>query len=375
MDSVDEYLNQLELQEGPDAISLTGDPIIIVRIQRREGAEVNRLLDKGANPNALAKNQDTLLQLAIEYGMEDVSRRLLSFGVDPNEIHATHTPTPLFRAARSGNKRLVRLLLEHGALVDVPSYANETALMSACESGHLEVVLELINAGAGINRTCKSGCTPLIHAGMGGHLSIAKILLGNGANPGDRDCNGYNATDWARKKHDGMVAQGFRELGIADHYNLDSRSRIELVSTQMYDVFVSYKHIHYLNDSDEILRIFSEQEKKVFVDRYELKLDGDTLIDDETVKWKLKQALLNTSLTIFFEIFWDGSHGEPRYSDDRLDWQYFELLNSRRAVLVSPERKVCQQLVMVPGEKLRMNEGFAYKNYSGLCERLLRTYF
>lgn len=374
MDPIEKYLNQLELEEGPDAVTITGDPIIIVRIKRREVADVNRLLNKGANPNALAKQQDTLLQLAVEYDLEDVTNRLLSLGVEPNEIQATHTPTPLYRAARSGNQRLIRLLIEHGALVDAPSYADETPLMSACESGHLEVVKELINSGAGISRSSNSGWTPLIHAGMGGHASIAKVLLENGANPGDRDCDGYNATDWARIKHDGMLAQGFRELGITDHYNLDNTLRMESGLTQKYDVFVSYKQIHYLSDSDVIRKIFMQHEKKVFLDRYELNLDSDTLLDNEIVKWKLKRALMNTSLTIFFEKFWDGTHGEPRYSDRRLDWQYFELLNSRRAVLISPDKKVCEPLVMVPGEILRTNEGFVYKNYSALCEQLLRKY-
>jgi len=375
MDSTKEYLSWLELHEGIDAITDIDDPIIILRVKRREVADVHRLLDKGANPNAVGEGGETLLQLAIEYQMEDVTKRLLILGVDPNEIHASHTPTPLFRAARSDNRTLVKLLIEYGALVDAPSYANETALMNASESGHLEVSKELINAGAGINKSSKSGWTPLIHAGMGGHVSIAELLLNNGANPDARDCDGYNTTDWARKRNDGMVAQGFRNLGITDHYSLDSTLIVKSELSQAYDVFVSYKQMHYKNDSEDIRNILIQQEKKIFVDRYELELDDEAPLDNEIIKWKLKQALLNTSLTIFFEIFWDGSHGEPRYSDNHLDWQYFELLNSRRAVLVSPERRVCEPLVMVPGEKLRTDEGFAYDSYSFLCEQLLKTYF
>jgi len=79
----------------------------------------------------------------------DVARRLLEAGADPNIRLKRRPPyrnvpqdrggdsilaqgaTPLLRAARAGDTELVALLLEHGALVDLPSKEGVTPLMAA----------------------------------------------------------------------------------------------------------------------------------------------------------------------------------------------------------------------------------------------------
>jgi Ankyrin repeats (3 copies) len=372
---VDEYedvLNRLEREAGPDAIGRTRNPIVIERAKMLQEAEVIRLLEKGANPNTLSMKKETLLQVCVQNRLENAVRRLLSMGVDPNEVHATHTPTPLFRAARSGITSLVTLLLENGAAVDAPSSAGETPLMTACEGGHLEVARALVEAGAGIDKASTSGWTPLLHAGMGGHAGLAKFLLERGANGDARDCDGYTATDLARRRFGGMVAQGFRNLGITDLYVLDDAFKEEAGGELPYDVFVSYQHERFAKDADELRDLLIRQRKRVFVDRFELRLDPASPTNDEIVKWKLANALRNTSLTIFFEMFWEANDRRPKDSDARLNWQYFELLNSRRAVLVSTERKFCEELVMIPGEPLRTgDEAAKYDSYAELVEWLM----
>lgn len=177
MDQYGQTLAELEADFGPNAIGLSGSPIIAERLNRREPEAVHRLLDNGADPNSVASEMQTLLQLAVEHEMEHVARRLLSMGVDPDKTLAAHTPTPLFRAARSGSESLVVLLVDqYGAAVDAPSYANETPLMAASEWGHLPVVEMLVRAGADVEASSSSGWTPLIHAGMGGHVTIAELL-------------------------------------------------------------------------------------------------------------------------------------------------------------------------------------------------------
>jgi ankyrin repeat protein len=74
--------------------------------------------------------------------------------------------TPLLRAARAGDAPFVKLLLEHGALVDLPSNQRVTPLMAAAgveyglrvtrgrnrtEQGVLETMRLLLDAGADIN--------------------------------------------------------------------------------------------------------------------------------------------------------------------------------------------------------------------------------
>ena len=74
--------------------------------------------------------------------------------------------TPLLRAARAGDAPVVKLLLEHGALVDLPSNNGVTPLMAAAgveyglrvtrgrnrtEEGVLATMQLLVDAGADVN--------------------------------------------------------------------------------------------------------------------------------------------------------------------------------------------------------------------------------
>ncbi len=114
----------------------------------------------------------------------DVARRLLEAGADPNIQLKRRPPyrnvpqdrggdtilsmgaTPLLRAARAGDAPMVQLLLEHGALVDLPSNQGVTPLMAAAgleyglrvtrgrnrtDEGVLATMQLLLDAGADIN--------------------------------------------------------------------------------------------------------------------------------------------------------------------------------------------------------------------------------
>ena len=83
-----------------------------------EGASTSRglLLDKGANVNAQLKRRPPYRNVPQDRGGDSI----LSQGA-----------TPLLRAARAGDTPMVELLLEHGALVDLPSNQGVTPLMAA----------------------------------------------------------------------------------------------------------------------------------------------------------------------------------------------------------------------------------------------------
>lgn len=78
---------------------------------------------------------------------------------------------------------LVRLLLEHEALVDGPSFRGQTPLMAASACGEPAVVCLLISAGADVNRADDYGLRPLMYAAHFGHVEVATILLEEGAAP------------------------------------------------------------------------------------------------------------------------------------------------------------------------------------------------
>jgi ankyrin repeat protein len=109
------------------------------------------MLDKGANPNIQLKRRPPYRDVPQDRGGDT----MLAQGA-----------TPLLRAARAGDAQFVALLLEHKALVDLPSKEGITPLMAAAgvdfglrvtrgrnrtEEGVLATMDLLIKAGANVN--------------------------------------------------------------------------------------------------------------------------------------------------------------------------------------------------------------------------------
>ncbi|KAL4884608.1 ankyrin repeat-containing domain protein [Aspergillus karnatakaensis] len=139
------------------------------------------------------------LYYAAHCGMEQVVQVLLATGADPNS--GRHCP--LQAAARNGNRRMVRALIESGANVD-----SHNALGAACQHGHHDVVVEPVNAGASINRTDIEGLVsyPLLWAVCYGHTEICRFLLARGA----EDFHSWKGM--SDSCLDAAVSRGYRDI-------------------------------------------------------------------------------------------------------------------------------------------------------------------
>ena len=183
-------------------------------------AFIDALLDAGVNPNA---------QLAFK----EPSRggRDNRFGDDL----LTTGATPLLRAAQTFDNDVVRALLAHGALVDLPNASGVTPLMSAAGIGtrtgagvlgpgapenaaalSLKTMQILVEAGADINAritditsltariartntlTNRQGQTTLFYAAETGRTAVVKFLLEHGAKVDVMDDMGKTAIDMAK---------------------------------------------------------------------------------------------------------------------------------------------------------------------------------
>jgi len=91
-------------------------------------------------------------------------------------------PNTLISAAKRGNLKRVRELLEQCADINQATEHGTTALMKASLKGHVEVVKVLLESGAAVDQAKKSGTTALMKASRKGHVEVVKVLLENGAN-------------------------------------------------------------------------------------------------------------------------------------------------------------------------------------------------
>ncbi|NXO04563.1 ANR39 protein, partial [Rhinopomastus cyanomelas] len=111
----------------------------------------------------------------------------------------------IWAAARDGDERRVRELLERRGRPGQPDQAGFTALHYASRNGHLGVCQLLLRWGAPCNPRTPGGATPLHRASYCGHLAIAQLLLAHGADPTIRDEDGRTSLHKAAE-------QGHREL-------------------------------------------------------------------------------------------------------------------------------------------------------------------
>ena len=211
-----------------------GSMVVLPSMDKLSALDVARLLlEKGANVNAQLKRRPPYRNVPQDRGGDSI----LSQGA-----------TPLLRAARAGDTPMVKLLLEHGALVDLPSNQGVTPLMAAAgveyglrvtrgrnrtEEGVLSTMRALLDAGADINARmlveprgesaahllvieqrlsdysydyrgrqvpsvrAKPHRTALHGAAMKGFTPIVKFLAENGADLYAKDAYGATALDLA----------------------------------------------------------------------------------------------------------------------------------------------------------------------------------
>src|SRR5688572_17597413 len=211
-----------------------GSMVVLPSMDKLKAIDVARLLlDKGANVNAQLKRRPPYRNVPQDRGGDSI----LSQGA-----------TPLLRAARAGDTPMVQLLLERGALVDLPSNQGVTPLMAAAgvefglrvtrgrnrtEEGVMSTMRALLDAGADIDARMlteprgESAAhllvieqrlsdfsydyrgrqvpsvravphrTALHGAAMKGYTTFVKFLAENGADLYAKDANGSTALDLA----------------------------------------------------------------------------------------------------------------------------------------------------------------------------------
>ncbi len=171
--------------------TVTVDPMPLIR----------KLLDAGANPNAIVNN---------------TPRARMREG-SPRIVFAT----AFMRAAFAGDLDLVKLLLEHGANPHVLSKDRESTLEAAAGTAfingynrqhtpeeRLAVVKLLVELGEDVNWADSYGITPLMGAANLGDAAIVSYLIDKGADLGAYDLG---------KKNDGQFGSSVEPLMPIDY--------------------------------------------------------------------------------------------------------------------------------------------------------------
>jgi ankyrin repeat protein len=166
----------IAIADGPRDYALNsairrGD-LAALKSHLREGAPVNMQTSEGTTP----------LMLAALYGTADVVRLLMDYGADPNAVDKNDASALLFAA---GDLEKVRLLVDRGASVNARSALGNTPLIAAAaHSDNLEVVKLLIEKGADVHAKNVNNVSVLAAAVVASDAATVRFLLDQGCKPG-----------------------------------------------------------------------------------------------------------------------------------------------------------------------------------------------
>ena len=182
----------------------------------------------GRNVNELDVDHNTALQQAVVFRKVESIKALLDAGANPNNVgNNTINPTALLEATfipiHPESVEITKMLLEGGADPDATGAHGHTSLIRAARIDNRAVAYEitkaLLDAGADVNIEGDLGETALQHAVASGNAAIADLLLTAGADPEQRNKNGFRAIDQLNatsQKNQIKIQDAFKRHGF-DH--------------------------------------------------------------------------------------------------------------------------------------------------------------
>lgn len=205
----------------PDGRNQHGRPALLLAVAQGCQGLVARLLEAGADINAVDNAGNSVLTEAINSGQLRLARLLLRHGAKPDSqpdgtAHprgrskggATPAIIALLQQHRPASTLLLQELLDAGASVDVRDKHGTPALLLATRNGNHPAVRLLAAAVGDIDATDPSGRSALMIATRAGDRALVEQLLRAGANPRLRDqLYAESAIDIARGSgHDALQA-------------------------------------------------------------------------------------------------------------------------------------------------------------------------
>ena len=179
------------------------------------------LLENGADPNTKLK-ETTVLVIASNIKFHKMVKLLLDKGAQVN-MPDKNGRSALMAASHEGYYNTVKILLEYGASVNLKMLHGGCALIFACTGGHHQVAALLLKRGAQVDMLDDSGETALSSASTFGHYQVVQLLLKNGAQPN-------------LQNHAGLSALG--TACISGHYDIaklliEKGAKVDMIDTEV----------------------------------------------------------------------------------------------------------------------------------------------
>jgi ankyrin repeat protein len=194
----------------PDPVSKADREGLAERLQAAvrhgDAKEVDGLLARGADPNAVDTQGNPPLFYAVWSGVSAIASSLIDHGADVNFRNGETGGTALLYGVIAGRESAVRLLLAKNASIALRFDGGQSILHIAAARSSTAILQALIAAYADLAATDQNNNTPLDEAVSRGRLSAVLVLLSSGA-----DVNRSRTSDGRSALHE-ACAKGFATL-------------------------------------------------------------------------------------------------------------------------------------------------------------------
>ena len=165
---------------------------------------LDRLFDRGADPNTADAKGNTLLMIAAREGHKDVVWTLVRRKANANRRNQ-HGDTALMMASLRGDREIGRMLIEFGG-ADV-KHTGWAPIHYAAFADKPEMIRYLIAKGADKDAVAPNGYTALMMAARSGHTDAGKALLFEDVDINVRSPDGATALRIARQRKHSELAE------------------------------------------------------------------------------------------------------------------------------------------------------------------------
>jgi ankyrin repeat protein len=182
---------------------------LLTAVRRNDIPAMEALFAIGMDVNTTDPDANTLLILAVREDYKAMVGRLL---VKHAKLGARNRygETALMLAAAKGNLEMIKLLVQHGAEINLSGW---NPLIYAAWQGKTDVVKYLLEKGADIDSVSPNGISALMMAARGGHFDTVKLLLWEVADANLRSEDGMTALTWALKGGNTDIADLLKQAG------------------------------------------------------------------------------------------------------------------------------------------------------------------
>ncbi|NCN05316.1 MAG: ankyrin repeat domain-containing protein [Spirochaetales bacterium] len=137
---------------------------------------VEDFLTIGFSVDSVDPQGTPILVLSTRAGFDEIVKILLEYGANVNLPSTDRGNTVLMEAALRGNTELIKIFLSRGAEINTQSKNGQTALMMAIGEGQLLSALSLIYSKADLTLTDQLGMTARKYAALFSHTQVVEAI-------------------------------------------------------------------------------------------------------------------------------------------------------------------------------------------------------